>query len=220
MNDPVKLHFGNHESNIRFFETVCPSSDLQILEIGCGTGGFLDYLRTEGYNTAYGIEVDQERIGDGRPYYETLKLCLMQGEMLGFRSQSFDVVLSFDVFEHIPDTDRHLSEVRRVLKPGGAYLFQTPNMLTNIPFEILKEKSLTKWREYHCSLHSYWGLSKALSRHAFDFDFYKIPVVTPFFRKKLRRYWGRLGPILLAVINPDKFPFPLRTNFYVAARRR
>ncbi len=219
MNAPGNIQFGNHDSNVQFFETVCPSTESRILEIGCGTGTFLDYLYKAGYNDACGIDLKKKWIYHAQQGFYGLKLCVMRGEMLGFRSESFDVVLSFDVFEHIPNTDGHLSEVRRVLKPGGAYLFQTPNILSNVPFEIVKEKSLTEWRDYHCSLHSYWGLRNALSRHGFEFEFHKVPVVTPFFRKKLRRYLGRLSPILLAMINPDKLPLPLRTNFYVVARR-
>ena len=47
-----------------------------------------------------------------------------------------------------------------------------------------------------------------------------VKVVTPFFRQKVRRYLGPAGPLLLAVLNPDRLPLPLRTNFYVRARKR
>ena len=84
------------------------------------------------------------------------------GDDLPFADQSFDTVLSFDVFEHIPDSDKHLREVRRVLKNGGQYLLQTPNKWTNIPFELLREHRkygrgpIASYRELmldHCSLH-------------------------------------------------------------------
>ena len=82
-----------------------------------------------------------------------------------------DIVLSFYVLEHIPDADAHLSEVRRVLKLGGFYLFQTPNKLTNVPFEIIKNGSLTKHKEHHCSLQTFGSLKRLLVAHGFEFRF-------------------------------------------------
>jgi hypothetical protein len=106
-----------------------------------------------------------------------------------------------------------------VLKPGGWYLFQTPNKWTNAIFETIRWRSFTKWKIDHCSLHSYRQLERRLSRHGFEVAFDDVRVVTPFFRQKLRRYLGPAGPMMLAVINPDRLPLPLRTNFYVRARK-
>jgi ubiquinone/menaquinone biosynthesis C-methylase UbiE len=43
-----------------------------------------------------------------------------------FADDSFDCVIASDVFEHVPDLDRLLAEVYRVLKPGGVLFFTTP----------------------------------------------------------------------------------------------
>jgi len=45
---------------------------------------------------------------------------------LSFADNSFDVVISSEVFEHIPDTYRAFKEVNRVLKPGGRHIFTIP----------------------------------------------------------------------------------------------
>lgn len=71
--------------------------------------------------------------------YPGIKAQVASGDALPFDAHMFDVVLSLDVFEHIRDSNRHLREVRRVLKPGGNYLLQTPNKWTNIPFEMLRQ---------------------------------------------------------------------------------
>lgn len=49
------------------------------------------------------------------------------GEFLPFRSESFDVVSSNMVLEHLADPFHVFSEIRRVLKPGGVFIFVTPN---------------------------------------------------------------------------------------------
>ncbi|MEJ2432582.1 MAG: ATP-grasp domain-containing protein, partial [Pseudolabrys sp.] len=71
---------------------------------------------------------------------------------------------SFDLFEHIAQIDRHVSEVARVLRPGGSYLFQTPNKYSNATYETLWTKSL-QWRRYHPSLHSPGQLRRRLAKH-------------------------------------------------------
>src|SRR5918911_727457 len=107
---------------------------------------------------------------------------------LPFPNASFDIVVSFDVLEHIPDTDAHLAEVSRVLRPGGAYLIQTPNKWMNVIFETIRWRSFTKFREDHCSLHTLGELVARLDRHGFDARAYDVPVVNDFFRSKMRRY--------------------------------
>jgi hypothetical protein len=69
----------------------------------------------------------------------------------------------------------------------------------------------------HCALHNYWQLRGRLRRNGFEISFLDVPVVNDYFKNKMRNYLGRLGPVLLTTINPDKFPMFLRTNFYVRA---
>ena len=137
-----KIYMGNFESNLIFLEKAgLLTKDKKILEIGSGKGVMVDYLLRHNYNIT-GTEINDEYINFARKHYG-IELKKVSGEHLDFEDSSFDIVISFDVFEHIPDTDKHLQEVRRVLRPGGCYLLQTPNKWTNIPFEIIKSRSLT-----------------------------------------------------------------------------
>ena len=167
-----------------------------------------------------GVETSADRIAESVAKYGQLPVHHTRGTVLPFPDASFDVVLSFDVFEHIPDSDAHLREVRRVLTRSGCYLLQTPNKWTNAVFETVRWRSFTRWREDHCSLHSRRQLIRRLTAHGFEPTFVDVPVVTPFFKAKVRRYLGVPGVALLTVVNPDRLPGPLRTNFYVRARRQ
>jgi SAM-dependent methyltransferase len=144
----------------------------------------------------------------------------MSGTALGFGDGLFDLVLSFDVLEHIADSDAHVAEVRRVLVAGGAYAFQTPNKWTNSVFETIRWRSFTAWKADHCALHSLRELRQRFVRHGFEVTIFDVPVVNEFYRDKLRRYLGPAGAGLVRVLNPDRWPQPLRTNFFVVARRR
>jgi SAM-dependent methyltransferase len=210
--------YGNYEANLRFLHQagLDPSAG-PLLEIGSGKGRLLDLLRRRGHD-ARGVEVNDAMIEESRRLYGDLPIQKVDGPLLPFTDRTFATVVSFDVFEHIHDTDAHLREVRRVLKRRGTYLLQTPNKWTNVIFETIRWRSFTAFRVDHCSLHSYREIKRRFAWHGFETEFFDIPVVTDFFRWKVRRYLGRPGLALLRVANPDRFPLALRTNFYVKAR--
>jgi SAM-dependent methyltransferase len=209
--------YGNYEANLRFLrEAGLEPGAGPVLEVGSGKGRLLDLLRREGHDVR-GVEVNEAMIQESRRLYGDLPIQKVDGFTLPFADGTFATVVSFDVFEHIPDSDAHLREVRRILKAGGTYLLQTPNKWTNVVFETIRWRSFTAFREDHCSLHSYREIRSRFARHGFKTEFFDIPVVTDFFRWKVRRYLGWPGLALLRVANPDRFPLALKTNFYVKA---
>jgi len=214
-NNPAAIHFLN--------STGLLTRSRRILEIGSGKGYMLRYLTDQGHD-AQGVDMDAAAIAECD---SDLVIHQAVATELPFDDGSFDIVLSFDLFEHVPDSDRHLKEVRRVLKEGGHYLLQTPNKWTNFPFEMLRF-----FRKYgirhtfdflkppeHCALHSYRQIRNRLRKHRFSVTFYDIPVVNDYFRQKMKRFAGNLGLMALRVVNPDELPMPLRTNFYISAQR-
>jgi SAM-dependent methyltransferase len=211
--------FGNAEANLRFLDaTGALTPGVEVLEIGTGTGGMLNALLQRGVR-ARGVEINPSLIAESRTWFGDLPVQPVTGVALPFPDRSFDVVLSFDVFEHIRDSDAHLREVARVLRPGGRYLIQTPSKWPNTVFETIRWKSLTRWRDDHCALHTPAALRRRLAAHGFTSEFFDVPVVNDFFRGKVRRHLGWPGALALAVFNPDRLPIAWRTNLYVAATR-
>ncbi len=224
MPDMNRRNWGNLYANIQFLDdTKTLASQLQILEIGCGRCALMEELKNRGHDVI-AVDADDEVVQKSPEHLEVIQA---MGDDLPFSDASFDAVLSFDVFEHIPNSDRHLAEVRRVLKPGGHYLMQTPNKWTNIPFEMVRWSTRYGIRKtfdflkppQHCSLHSYNQLRKRLEKAGFSVEFFDVPVVNEYFVEKVRTYLGRSGVALLKIINPDRMPLFMRTNFYVKARR-
>lgn len=217
----MKIHRGNFESNIAFLNRVpFLETPKRILEIGSGRGAMVRELLNRGHQVT-GTEVSSEYSAYAHKEYQVeLVPISTETTKLPFGDQSFDVVVSFDVFEHIPDTEGHIQEVRRILAPGGRYLLATPNKWTNIPFEIIKERSFTKYKEYHCSLHTYWALRRRFEQAGFAVTFVAVPLVTPFFLEKMRKYFGSFGILLVKVLRPDSWPQWLKTNFYIIAEKK
>lgn len=199
-----KIERSNLEANKKFLRKVdILVKNHKILEIGCGAGSMTAYLHSLGYDIK-GIDPSEDLLDYAKKKHPQCKFLRMNGEKLSFKDNSFDVVLSFDVFEHITNSNKHLREVKRVLKKEGYYLLQTPNKLTNIPYSIIKDRSFTKWKEYHCSLQTEKSLKKLFVENGFSIKFVDMPVFNEFIKHKLK--------FPLNLINFEKFG--IRTNIY------
>ena len=94
----------------------------RVLEIGCGTGTDLLQFARGGARvtgvdlTPRSIEIAQRRF---EVYGQSGEFGLGDAEKLNFPDESFDVVYSFGVIHHTPDTEAAAREIHRVLKPGG-----------------------------------------------------------------------------------------------------
>jgi SAM-dependent methyltransferase len=208
---------GNLQTNLEFLAQVdLLKPNDKVLEIGCGIGSVVFELSRQGHDIK-GIDISGEAIAYGLKKYGDIDLEVQAAETLPYADESFDVVLSFDLFEHIARIDRHVGEVFRVLRPDGYYLFQTPNKYSNAIFETVSHKSL-KWRRAHPSLHTPGQLRRRLSRHGFGTRFVKMNPINEFTIQKLKR----LGPIgyVLRHINFCRMPLALQTNLYAVARKK
>lgn len=107
------------------FHQLCASvmpPGSRILEIGAGpTNQSSTFFATRGALT--GLDVDPAVAGN-RALFDA---AIFDGGRFPFGDASFDVGVSNYVLEHVPDPELHLREVHRVLVPGGAYVFRTPN---------------------------------------------------------------------------------------------
>lgn len=94
----------------------------EVLDLGCGVGHSFTLLAPR---ETVGVDLSAEALaGQERP------TVVADMRALPFASGRFASVLSVHSIEHVPDPERVLAEVVRVLRPGGTALFVTPNRLT------------------------------------------------------------------------------------------
>lgn len=98
----------------------------RVLDVGCGEGWFAsELLRAE--VRVVGIDVAEEPLRRARERDPALEVRLVDADgPWPFEDVSFDVVWAGETIEHVADTAGWLSEVRRVLRPGGRLLLSTP----------------------------------------------------------------------------------------------
>jgi 2-polyprenyl-3-methyl-5-hydroxy-6-metoxy-1,4-benzoquinol methylase len=102
---------------------------IRIVDAGCGTGGFLDYLRSHGYANCSGLDISPLAV----EFCRARGLTVQQGSIADANTLASlgkaDVIISMDVVCSLPDTQQRLAFLRAAhaqLNPGGMLVVQTP----------------------------------------------------------------------------------------------
>jgi SAM-dependent methyltransferase len=102
--------------------------ELRLLDVGCGTGGFISWVREVASQAALtGVDVSEEALRLARTRLPGVDLRLASASSLPFEDGAFDLVVLNDVLQHLreDDVEASLLELRRMLAAGGALLVRT-----------------------------------------------------------------------------------------------
>jgi glycosyltransferase involved in cell wall biosynthesis len=101
----------------------------RVLDLACGEG-YGTYMLAKKAEYVAGVEIDNPTVQHARSRYSKDNLEFIEGSILAVPIESekkFDVVVCFEVIEHIAEHDKLLSEVKRLLKDDGLLIVSTPN---------------------------------------------------------------------------------------------
>jgi SAM-dependent methyltransferase len=97
------------------------------LDIGCGGGNMAKAIKRERPDlSVHGVDVSRSAIDYASRDHQGVEFRLAEAERLPYKDGQFDVVTMFDVLEHVADPVHVLSEVSRVLRPGGLFHIALP----------------------------------------------------------------------------------------------
>jgi SAM-dependent methyltransferase len=116
------------EHRARYWWASAAVEGRDVLDAGCGNGYGLAILQAAGPARLVGVDIAEDAVARARSEVGD-STEVVQGDVrdLPFEDDSFDVVVCFEVIEHIEGQDEALVELRRVLRPGGLLLISSPN---------------------------------------------------------------------------------------------
>jgi 2-polyprenyl-3-methyl-5-hydroxy-6-metoxy-1,4-benzoquinol methylase len=139
----------------------------RILDIGAGTGDFLSVAKNAGWQTI-GVEPS-----DRAKAIAKNKGVSFVEETSKLENHSFDVISMWHVLEHVPDLDKQIKELKRLLKPTGTLIIAVPN------FKSFDAKHYGKfWAAYDVPIH-FWHFSKTAIKLLFEKEEMKLEKVLP-----------------------------------------
>lgn len=137
--------------------------DVRILELGAGGGFFAAELDRRGFRDLTLSDFTATTLAALRERMPTARLVCADAARLPFRDAAFDIIISTDVIEHIPEAEEHIADVARVLATNGLYLVKTPNRPLAEAFYRLRGMHDAYF--WHPSMFSVKELRAAFARH-------------------------------------------------------
>ena len=137
-----------------------------ILDFGCGSGSFVALLRDKfGFENVEGLELNKKSASIALRHY-ALELAL---DINDLKQQQYDVVILFEVIEHITKPDEILSLCSRLLRPGGLLFLTTPSV-RSIPGRYFPSHCGHYTGPSHVSLFTETALTRLLARFRFEIE--------------------------------------------------
>ena len=136
------------------------------LDIGCSAGFVVHCARQAGFD-AWGVDIEPNAIEFARSHFGLDNVFTGALEERGFPNAHFDVISAYELIEHVPDVNRLLQEIRRLLAPGGVVEIRTPDA-----GHWRVRNRLETWEAVLPSEHLYYfsrdSLSRLLKNHGLE----------------------------------------------------
>jgi 2-polyprenyl-3-methyl-5-hydroxy-6-metoxy-1,4-benzoquinol methylase len=138
------------------------SSKINILDVGCAYGLFLDVAMQNGWNV-FGVEINKDAIRELAKnnicYWDSIEGVISS-------QKKFEAVTMWDIFEHLYHPGKILELLAKVLRKGGLLFMNLPNILS-LSSRILQEKSSTFDGRCHINFFSDKTITMLLKKHKF-----------------------------------------------------
>ena len=137
---------------VRVYEELLGAGPRKLLDVGCGNGRFLALLRDFGPPewTLVGIEFDEGAVAQCRE--RGFEAHVSRIEDFALENRDFDCVIMLQLLEHVEDPKLISERVFAMLRPGGIFVVETPN-LAGLDFRLFRGRF---WGHYHFPRH--WHL--------------------------------------------------------------
>ena len=169
------------------------SEEKNLLDIGCGTGDFLQTAQQNGWNVS-GIEPNQDARNIANK--KTNDAVFETDQLLKFEANRFDVITLWHVLEHLPNLEHQIATFKKLLKPNGRLIIAVPNYKS---YDAEHYKNF--WAAYDVPRHLWHfnqdSISKLVSKESFEVIHVKPMWFDAFYVSLLSEKYktGKMNPI-------------------------
>jgi len=124
-HDPL---YQEHVQRYVYAATFAAGKD--VLDVACGVGYGTRTLADAGAASALGVDLSEAAVRYAADHYAAPNVRFAVGNAQALppdATESYDLVVSFETIEHLPDVGAYLAEMHRALRPGGTFLCSTPD---------------------------------------------------------------------------------------------
>jgi 2-polyprenyl-3-methyl-5-hydroxy-6-metoxy-1,4-benzoquinol methylase len=214
----------NFKATLSWMESFRPLSNASVthLDVGAGSGKFIDFIRTNRPCHCTGIE-------PSRAIYDTF--CLFDKgieckELVDFSQttdQRFDVITAFDVLEHLPNPCEFFENSSKLMKPGGYLFISTPDKRALVPKILGKH-----WHHYNAYHLSYFDRSVIVGlAHKYGFEIVEFShkakkISLTYLLNYTKEFLFGMKSAPLAPVNQNELTIPINLFdiMYVVFKRR
>ena len=124
VNQPIRVHTVANRA-LKLLGHVRTQAGWRYLDVGCGVGFAASEIANATGLDVTGVDVDPDQVAAAkdRGLRQNLRFRVMDATALDFRDGEFDIVATSMTTHHIPDWERALAEMARVLRPGGYLIY-------------------------------------------------------------------------------------------------
>lgn len=126
----------------------------KILDIGCGTGAFLNEMKSKNWNVV-GLEPDEQASTKAKELYGIKTL--PSDELFNLDFEAYDAITMWHVLEHVHELKEYIEQIELLLKPGGKLFIAVPNYLS-YDAQVYKQY----WAAYDVPRHLYHFTPRSL----------------------------------------------------------
>jgi len=178
-SDMIRLWRTQKKEIIKYLEELKDKEKIKILELGSGRGFMIKELKGKGFNII-GSDFNPANLKLAKKINKVI-LKNIDAERISSKDSFYDIVISIELIEHLPNLKKHLIEVKRILKSQGVYIISTPNYKIEKIYNFISryvDKS-------HISSQTHKSIKNLLNKEGFSVKFLHIKELTPGQKNKL-----------------------------------
>ncbi|RKS97780.1 class I SAM-dependent methyltransferase [Chryseobacterium defluvii] len=172
----------------------------KVLDFGCGSG-YGTKMLSEHAESVTGVDISKEAVDFAKENYTSSNLKFKTIPEIS--NETFDIITSFQVIEHVPNDNRYVDDLKKLLNPGGYLLISTPDK-TNRLFNHIQQP----WNIFHLKEYTAGNLKHLLQKHFSKVEVLKIGSEADFVLDEINR--TKKQKIITLPCTLSIYPYSLR----------